>query len=340
MTQARTIIETRELTKRYGDIVAVDSLNLSIRQGEVFGLLGPNGAGKTTTTLMLLGLTEPTSGSAYIEGHNCTREPIAVKKLVGYLPDNVGFYGDMTGRENLRFTGQLNGMRGPELEKRIDQLLERVGMTHAADRKAGTYSRGMRQRLGIADVLIKNPSIVIMDEPTLGIDPEGMWELLQIIRELAEQDGRTVLISSHQLYQVQQVCDRVGIFVKGKLIACGGIKDLANQLQAESGYSLELEVVPNDSKLENLLKSMPGVDEVTREGERFLIHSSQDIRGNVTQIAAEHGYSLQYLRHRGGDLDEIYRRYFEKAGEQQHGRESGPRKTGNILQRMGRRKGQ
>ncbi|HHY51612.1 MAG TPA: ABC transporter ATP-binding protein [Clostridiales bacterium] len=340
MTQARTIIETRELTKRYGDIVAVDSLNLSIRQGEVFGLLGPNGAGKTTTTLMLLGLTEPTSGSAYIEGHNCTREPIAVKKLVGYLPDNVGFYGDMTGRENLRFTGQLNGMRGPELEKRIDQLLERVGMTHAADRKAGTYSRGMKQRLGIADVLIKNPSIVIMDEPTLGIDPEGMWELLQIIRELAEQDGRTVLISSHQLYQVQQVCDRVGIFVKGKLIACGGIKDLANQLQAESGYSLELEVVPNDSKLENLLKSMPGVDEVTREGERFLIHSSQDIRGNVTQIAAEHGYSLQYLRHRGGDLDEIYRRYFEKAGEQQHGRESGPRKTGNILQRMGRRKGQ
>jgi ABC-2 type transport system ATP-binding protein len=213
-------------------------------------------------------------------------------------------------------------------------------MTHAADRKAGTYSRGMKQRLGIADVLIKNPSIVIMDEPTLGIDPEGMWELLQIIRELAEQDGRTVLISSHQLYQVQQVCDRVGIFVKGKLIACGGIKDLANQLQAESGYSLELEVVPNDSKLENLLKSMPGVDEVTREGERFLIHSSQDIRGNVTQIAAEHGYSLQYLRHRGGDLDEIYRRYFEKAGEQQHGRESGPRKTGNILQRMGRRKGQ
>ena len=340
MTQARTIIETRELTKRYGDIVAVDSLNLSIRQGEVFGLLGPNGAGKTTTTLMLLGLTEPTSGSAYIEGHNCTREPIAVKKLVGYLPDNVGFYGDMTGRENLRFTGQLNGMRGPELEKRIDQLLERVGMTHAADRKAGTYSRGMKQRLGIADVLIKNPSIVIMDEPTLGIDPEGMWELLQIIRELAEQDGRTVLISSHQLYQVQQVCDRVGIFVKGKLIACGGIKDLANQLQAESGYSLELEVVPNDSKLENLLKSMPGVGEVTREGERFLIHSSQDIRGNVTQIAAEHGYSLQYLRHRGGDLDEIYRRYFEKAGEQQHGRESGPRKTGNILQRMGRRKGQ
>lgn len=338
MTQAKTIIETRELTKRYGDIVAVDCLDLNIRQGEVFGLLGPNGAGKTTTTLMLLGLSEPTAGTAYIQGHNCTREPIAVKKLVGYLPDNVGFYGDMTGRENLRFTGQLNGMGGPQLEQRIDQLLERVGMTQAADRKAGTYSRGMKQRLGIADVLIKDPSVIIMDEPTLGIDPEGMWELLQIIRELSEQDGRTVLISSHQLYQVQQVCDRVGIFVKGKLIACGGIKELSNQLQAESGYTLELEASPGDDRLETLLKSIAGVEEVTRENERFLVHSLQDIRGSVTRMAAEQGYTLQYLRHRGGDLDEIYRRYFEKAGEQ-HGRESGARKTGNILQRMGRRKG-
>ena len=193
------IIKIQGLTKRYGEVVAVDDLTLSIRQGEVFGLLGPNGAGKTTTTLMLLGLTEPTAGSASISGYNCTREPIRVKGIVGYLPDNVGFYPEMTGRENLRFTGRLNGLSKEDCEERINMLLERVGMTYAADRKAGTYSRGMRQRLGIADVLMKDPQVIIMDEPTLGIDPEGMRELIALIRELSVKDGRTILISSHQL---------------------------------------------------------------------------------------------------------------------------------------------
>ena len=214
-----TIIRTSGLTKRYGEVTAVSGLDLEIDQGEVFGLLGPNGAGKTTTTLMLLGLTDPTSGTASIDGHDCTRDPIGVKRIVGYLPDSVGFYPELTGRENLRFTGQLNGLDKAECEERAASLLERVGMTYAADRKAGTYSRGMKQRLGIADVLMKDPKVIIMDEPTLGIDPEGMRELIALIRELSVRDGRTILISSHQLYQVQQICDRVGIFVKGRLIA-------------------------------------------------------------------------------------------------------------------------
>ena len=186
------IIQTSHLTKRYGSKIAVNDLNLSIHKGEVFGLLGPNGAGKTTTILMLLGLTEPTAGTAEIAGCDCTRNPLEVKSMVGYLPDNVGFYGDMTGRQNLRFTGRLNGMHGKELEERIDYLLDRVGMTDAADRKTATYSKGMRQRLGIADVLMKDPQVIIMDEPTLGIDPEGMRELLNLIRDLSVKDGRTV----------------------------------------------------------------------------------------------------------------------------------------------------
>lgn len=156
----------------------------------------------------------------------------------------MGFYPDMTGRQNLRFTGRLNGLQGEELEKRIDEMLKRVGMTNAADRKTGTYSRGMKQRLGIADVLMKDPQIIIMDEPTLGIDPEGMRELLALIRQLSEEDQRTILISSHQLHQVQQICDRVGIFVKGKLIACGSVGELAVQLQSEGNYILELEAIP------------------------------------------------------------------------------------------------
>ena len=214
------MIRTEHLSKSYGEKEAVCDLTLEIRRGEIFGLLGPNGAGKTTTTLMLLGLTEPTGGSAYIDGKDCARQAIDVKRMVGYLPDNVGFYSDMTGRENLRFTGQLNGLPSDVTERRMEELLEKVGMTEAADQKAGTYSRGMRQRLGIADVLMKDPKVVIMDEPTLGIDPEGMRELMTLIRSLAEDDKRTILISSHQLYQIQQICDRVGLFVDGRLIAC------------------------------------------------------------------------------------------------------------------------
>lgn len=312
-----TIIRTVGLTKQYDEVTAVSGLNLEIQQGEVFGLLGPNGAGKTTTTLMLLGLTEPTSGTASIDGHDCTKDPISVKSIVGYLPDSVGFYPELTGRENLRFTGQLNGLSSAVCEARIDALLERVGMTYAADRKTGGYSRGMKQRLGIADVLMKDPKVIIMDEPTLGIDPEGMRELIALIRELSVQDGRTILISSHQLYQIQQICDRVGIFVKGKLIACGRIDELGRQLQNEGLYTLDLRVDAPDKHLKSLIADIPGVRSVTQDADGLMhIESGRDIRKEVTALLVEQDATLLQLRQRGGDLDEIYRRYFEKAGEQ------------------------
>ena len=312
---AEHVIEISHLTKQYGSKTAVNDLSLSIRRGEVFGLLGPNGAGKTTTILMLLGLTEPTSGTAEILGKNCAREPLAVKSVVGYLPDNVGFYSDMTGRQNLRFTGRLNGLPKDVIEERIDQLLERVGMAYAADQKAGTYSKGMRQRLGIADVLMKDPQIIVMDEPTLGIDPEGMRELLELIRKLSVEDGRTLLISSHQLQQIQQVCDRVGIFVEGSLIASGTLKDLEEKIRKDGGYLLELEVQPCDDKVLGMLYKQPGVQNISKEGSRFMISSASDIRGELTKFLGENGYSILHLHQRGGDLDEIYRRYFEKAGQ-------------------------
>ena len=177
------IIRTEDLTKSYGAKTAVNHLGLEIRRGEIFGLLGPNGAGKTTTILMLLGLTEPTEGKALIDGFDCTRQSMQVKRITGYLPDNVGFYGDLTGRDNLRFTARLNGIPEKEIDPLINDLLERVGMMYAADQKTGTYSKGMRQRLGIADILIKDPEVIIMDEPTLGLDPEGMREFLKLIRQ-------------------------------------------------------------------------------------------------------------------------------------------------------------
>lgn len=309
-----SIIHTEGLTKQYGEKYAVRDLNLDIRQGEIFGLLGPNGAGKTTTTLMLLGLTEPTEGSAWIDGWNCTKDSIAVKQIVGYLPDNVGFYGDMTGRENLRFTGRLNGLPEEVMEQQCDALLRRVGMEYAADQKAGTYSRGMKQRLGIADVLMKNPKVIIMDEPTLGIDPEGMRELMHLIQQLAKEDGRTILISSHQLYQIQQICDRVGLFVEGQLIASGKIEELAAQVKQEGYHVLEIAALPDDAGLRFLLEAIGNVDSVEREGEVYCVRSRYDIKRELLRKTIEGGYTLTHLRQRGSDLDEIYRRYFEKEG--------------------------
>ena len=312
------MIRTEHLSKSYGEKEAVCDLTLEIRRGEIFGLLGPNGAGKTTTTLMLLGLTESTGGSAYIDGKDCARQAIDVKRMVGYLPDNVGFYSDMTGRENLRFTGQLNGLPSDVTDRRMEELLEKVGMTEAADQKAGTYSRGMRQRLGFADVLMKDPKVVIMDEPTLGIDPEGMRELMTLIRSLAEDDKRTILISSHQLYQIQQICDRVGLFVDGRLIACGRIDELAGQMRREGHYALEAAAFPDDSGFEELLRSLGNVEQVERSGDFYVVHSRADLCRELNRRALETGYTLRHLRQRGNDLDEIYRRYFEK-GEQKNG---------------------
>ncbi|HHY60343.1 MAG TPA: ABC transporter ATP-binding protein [Clostridia bacterium] len=307
------IIRTENLTKCYGTLKAVDGLNLEIRQGEVFGLLGPNGAGKTTTILMLLGLTEPTEGKAWIRGHDCTREPLAVKRFVSYLPDNVGFYEDMTGRENLRFTGQLNGLGGEELEKRIDDLAQRVGLAEAIDRKVGTYSRGMRQRLGIADVLVKDPAVVILDEPTLGIDPQGIEELLQLIKALSVQDGRTVLVSSHLLHQMQKICDRVGIFVRGKLLAAGPIDTLWEQVSGQ-GRWLELKVEPDGKEVEETLRGLAGVETVKREGTMYLLQLSRDLRRELVSRLVEGGYTILHLRMRQGDLDDIYRLYFQQEG--------------------------
>lgn len=314
MAEKEYIIETRDLTKCYGEKTAVDHLNLSIEKGEIFGLLGPNGAGKTTTTLMLTGLTEPTDGKAFIDGKDCTTNPMEVKRIVGYMPDNVGFYGDLTGRENLRFTAALNGIDQESADGLIDGLLERVGMTYAADLKTRTYSKGMRQRLGIADVLIKDPAVIIMDEPTLGIDPEGMRELMRLIEELARKDGRTILISSHQLYQIQQVCDRVGIFVDGRLIASGRIEELGRQAETDEYYLLEVAAEPNDDNFVKMIRGISGVSSIGKEKNIYLIGSVSDIRKELVETAVERGYTILHLRPRENDLDEIYRRYFEKAG--------------------------
>jgi ABC-2 type transport system ATP-binding protein len=223
------VIETQELTKVYGPQVAVNHLNLVIQQGEIFGFLGPNGAGKTTTLLMLLGLSEPTSGRARVCGFDPTREPLQVKRVVGYLPENVGFYDDMTAVENLKYVARLNGIPEEESAARVVELLKQVDLQAETKKKVGDFSRGMRQRLGIAEVLIKNPRVVFLDEPTLGLDPDGANQMLELIQSLSRDKKITIFFSSHLLDQVQRISHRVGIMIKGQLVAAGRIQDLAKE---------------------------------------------------------------------------------------------------------------
>ena len=223
------IIETHELTKRYGDQLAVDQLSFTLEEGEIFGFLGPNGSGKTTTLLMLLGLTQPTGGWARVAGCDPTKEAIKVKRMVGYIPENIGFYEDMTGKENLQFIARLNGMADTLSAPKIEEALEEVGLKDEAVKTVGAYSRGMRQRLAIAEILIKEPQIAFLDEPTLGLDPEGTTRIIEYIQSLSREQKITILLSSHDLKQVQKIADRIGIMIKGTMIASGALEQLAKE---------------------------------------------------------------------------------------------------------------
>jgi ABC-2 type transport system ATP-binding protein len=319
---AGNIIELVNLTKRYGSFSAVDQLNLTIQKGEIFGLLGPNGAGKSTTILMMLGLTEPNEGKATVCGFDATTNPIEVKKRVGYLPEDVGFYYNRTGFENLVYTARLNRLSEKEAKLRAAQLLIRVGLSDASDKKTGKYSRGMLQRLGLADVLIKNPEVIILDEPTLGIDPKGIREFLELIVGLSREDGITVLFSSHDLHQVQQVCDRVGLFVGGRLLAEGDIQTLSKKLFTRSPYIIEAVVSDIKSSgssgneytkewLTEILKNIDGIIEVKSMNDIFQIECSRDSIAEIARAIVESGAGLLYLNKKEFGLNDIYYRYFE-----------------------------
>jgi ABC-2 type transport system ATP-binding protein len=260
---------------------------------------------------VLLGLSEPTAGAARVLDMDPARNPVEVKRRVGYLPDNVGFYSGMTGRQNLRYTARLNRIDKRVAEDRIDNLLARVGLTDAADKSVDKYSRGMKQRLGLADVLVKDPSIIILDEPTTAIDPAGVEEVLALIRELAD-GGAAILLASHLLHQVQKVCDRVGIFVSGKLVASGRMDKLAGEL-GTGPISIELGAPPPLDAVMDVARAVPGVTAVRRDDRdvrMVVVDADHDVRGDLARALVESGHAPSHLRRRGDELDEIYRRYF------------------------------
>ena len=301
-------IEAKALTKRYGAALAVDRLDLAIEKGEVFGLLGPNGAGKTTTILMILGLTEPTSGSITTVGFDPLRQPLEVKRRVGYLPDAVGFYDHMTGRDNLRFTARLGGLASDRIEDSITAALKRVHLSDAADRPVGTYSRGMRQRLGIAEILMRKVEVAILDEPTSGLDPQTTREFLDLIRSL-KGEGMTVVLSSHLLDLVQSICDRVALFSNGRIGLAGRVEDLMRDVLGGS-YVVDLEATGEG--LNGRISAIDGVRRLTPlAGNRLRIDAADDVRGAVAKTVVESGGELRALSIGHASLENVYTRYFE-----------------------------
>ncbi|MDD4648054.1 MAG: ABC transporter ATP-binding protein [Sphaerochaeta sp.] len=310
------VLNVSHLSKQYRKgVKAVDDISFSLKEGEIFGLLGPNGSGKTTTILMLLGLLESTEGTVEVLGHDPFRKPLAVKKQVGYMPDTIGFYEYMTAYENLDYTARFLGLNAEEREKRIKESIAKMRLTDRMHDKVKTYSHGMKRRLGLAELLVKEPRIAILDEPTQGLDPQSIREFLSLIASLRDSEGMTFLLSSHQLDEVQSVCDRVGLFSEGKLISFGSVDSLGEEhfgkevlidLQAEGKENLEL-----------LLKKHKGVIEVNKTGEHhYLVTASEDIRQNLAQQVFSAGCNLTSLELKKHSLNEIYQLAYKEASNE------------------------
>jgi ABC-2 type transport system ATP-binding protein len=309
------VIEARNLTKRYNGTTVVKGVSFSVAEGEIFGLLGPNGAGKTTTILMMLGLTEISDGQVRVLGHDPVREPLQVKRRVGYLPDSVGFYDNLSAAENLRYTARLIGLEREEREAKIASSLDHVGLHDVADRPVDTFSRGMRQRLGLAEILMKDSQIAILDEPTSGLDPQATLELLEIIRNLKNHNV-SVLLSSHLLDRVQSVCDRVALFSDGNIALIGTVGELGRQVLG-GGYHVEVEA--EGAGLEARLRSIPGVTAVEAAGvNRWRLMTDRDVRPEAAAAVVGAGGKLLRLSVAEPSLEAIYTQYFRKAGVQQH----------------------
>jgi ABC-2 type transport system ATP-binding protein len=309
------VIEAHNLTKRYDGTAVVNGISFSVARGEIFGLLGPNGAGKTTTILMLLGLSDISAGQARVLGHDPTREPLQVKRQVGYLPDQVGFYDNLTAAENLRYTARLMGFDREEREQKIHASLGHVGLADVTDTRVATFSRGMRQRLGLAEILMKDAQIAILDEPTSGLDPQATHELLNVIRDLKHR-GVSVLLSSHLLERVQSVCDRVALFNQGNIALIGTVPELGREV---IGGGFRVEVEAEGQGLAERLAAVPGVQKVEAAGtNRWRLTCDHDVRPEAAAAVVAAGGRLLRLSVEEPSLEAIYTRYFQTHEGERH----------------------
>jgi len=290
----------------------VNELDMEVKRGEVFGFLGPNGAGKTTTILMLMGLSVPTKGTAIVGGHDIVEESREVRRVASILPEYSSLYGDLTAWENLDYIGKLNDQPKEERENRIAEMLDIVGMGKWADNKLESFSRGMKQRLGIASTLMKDPRIVFLDEPTIGLDPVATREVRELIMKLNRDKDLTVVMTSHLLHEIQMTCSKIGIINRGKLILLESMENLNKIMSGGEDRRVEFMLTETPPDLVNDLEAVKGIKSVTQENGRLFVYGHVDSDLEVSKTIVSHGAYILMMKPREYTLEEIFMKYYQQ----------------------------
>jgi ABC-2 type transport system ATP-binding protein len=301
------ILEVKNLVKKYGDLTAVAGISFAVKEGEIFSLLGPNGAGKTTTISILSTLFSPTSGEAFIGGHSITREPMAVKEIIGVVPQEIALYDNLSAMENFKFWGQMYGLSGKALTKRIDEVLEQIGLKDRAKERIKTYSGGMKRRVNIGVGLLHKPRLLFMDEPTVGIDPQSRRAILDSVKDL-NQTGITILYTTHYMEEAQELSDRVGIIDHGKLIALGTQKELTAQVGEMDTLILHLGENEDPVHLAEALSNLPGVLQANPTDHEVAIvtASAEELLAPVVSRSNELGIKIHSVDMREPNLEAVF----------------------------------
>ncbi|MEM2940388.1 MAG: ABC transporter ATP-binding protein [Thermoproteota archaeon] len=291
-------------------MVALDGVSLRVPEGSVYGLFGPNGAGKSTLISILMGLTLPTKGSAKVLGYDVLHESLEIRMRVGLLPEGFGFYDNMTALENLKYFGLLDGVPTERIRQKAIEALEKVGLNDRVNSKVSAFSRGMKQRLGIAQALMKDPEVLIFDEPTVGIDPDGVIEFRRFIGEVVKE-GKTVFLSTHLLRDLGMVCTHTAIIRRGRIVAQGSMEELTQKMRGAKGYSYEIHLKSGDvGKLFQEVKNLPDVMEVRIEGEgKLSVIGRSDIGGELFSLLTKGQYSVEALVSSKPEWEDLYRFY-------------------------------
>ncbi len=308
------MIKVEGLTKRYARTIAVDNISFEVEKGQIVGFLGPNGAGKTTTMRVLTCFLPPTSGSANVAGFDVLQSPLEVKKRIGYLPESPPVYPEMEVVEYLDFVGSLKGLRGADLKRRVDEVMERCAVADVRTKLIGKLSKGYRQRVGLAQAIIHNPDVLVLDEPTAGLDPKQIIETRDLIKKLSGE--HTIILSTHILPEVEAICERVVIISKGKLVATDTVANLTNRLRGSEMVQVEVEgggLAAEPAEIQRKLEQVSGVSRVLfrdhRDGRmRFEIESLQghSIRAELARAVVQSGWNLHELHAVGFSLEEIF----------------------------------
>lgn len=301
------ILEARNLVKNYDNFTAVKGISFDIKEGEIFSLLGPNGAGKTTTISMLSTLYTPTSGDATIGGHSITKDPMAVKGVIGVVPQEIALYEDLTAKENLVFWGQMYGLSGKSLNSRVDEVLEQIGLTDKAKNRVKTYSGGMKRRVNIGVGLLHKPRLLFMDEPTVGIDPQSRRAILDTVKDLNKQ-GMTVLYTTHYMEEAAELSDRVGIIDHGELIALGTQDELTKQVGETETLILHIGENEDPDALAKAVSAVEGVQkaDVTDNEVSVITADAKDILAAVVTKANERGIRIRSMDIREPNLEAVF----------------------------------